>query len=188
MRGMKTIKDSVNFTFIRLVLTATIPLFLCSCVSTRVSVAERHGLSEKMLPFVVGKWRNAPKEHYGEMLWTRLTPREKSPMHAVVTLERSDKQTLTATLQTNGVNMASRTLRVKQRASWLELPTQYIVHPLLWYVFWGLETREPAVGINRNGDLWVNSVGNGNLCITVLPTPIGGGNNTGTVDLYERVE
>jgi len=167
---------------------AVIPLLLCSCQSTRVKVAERHGLSEETLPLVAGKWRNAPKEHYGHTLWENLTTRKESPLWAVVSLEMPDPRTLSATLLTNGVETASRTIKIKQRKSWLQLPMQHIAHPLLWYVLWGWETRQPALGIDKNGDLWMNVVGNGNLIIGPLPTPIGGGNDHGTVDLYERVE
>lgn len=184
---MNTIKDSTKSILIRsAVVTIAMPLLLCSCASIRAGVAKRHGLAEERLPFIEGRWRNVPKE-YGWMLWENLTTQKGTPSDAVVALEIPDNRTLTATLLIDGVKTDSRTIKIKQRNSWFELSTQHVAHPLLWYVVWGWTRRDPAIGIDVNGNLWVNTVDNGLLVITVVPTPIGGGGGAGTVDLFERV-
>ena len=165
------------------VMLAVMPLLLCSCMTVKFS--KEYGLTSERLPLVTGKWRNTqqPPHHVGT-LWEELT-REKSSPDAVVVLEMPDKRTLTATLLTDGVKTDSRTFRIRRRALWLELPTQHVASPFLWYVIWGLETYDPAIGIDRNGDLWVYTRYSGVLTI-VVPTFIGSGCEW--IHLFERAE
>lgn len=179
-----------------LVVMTAVSSTLCSCMSpVRKTTSERYGVSADKLPLIGGRWRNTPKNKNAPTLWEELTsdwsrrtygrPSFREP---IVELEMLDNRTLSATLLMGGMKMETRTFKVEQRESWLDLSTQHIAHPLLWYVVWGWRTREIAVGIDRNDDLWVNTIGNGSLMILILPTPIGGGGGPGTVSLYERAE
>jgi len=162
-------------------------MLLCSCASDyRTQVAKGYRLSDEMTLNVKGKWHNAPKASHERTLWEYLTLKE-APTNAMVALEMSDKQTLTATLLTDGKETDSRTITFKRRAPWLELPTQHIAHPLLWYLIWGWESQSPAIGFDADGDLcaYINYHG-GSLMILILPT-VGGGGGRG-ITWYERME
>ena len=170
------------------VTTIALSLLLCSCVTDRARFSEEYGLSSERLPLVAGKWCNVSQMlDDEETLWEYLT-REKSPPNAVVGLEMPDERTLTATLLTDGVKTDFRTFRIKRRAPWLKLPMQHVATPCLWYVIWGWETRDIAIGIDRNGNLWVHTIYQGTLVISVVPTIIGGGGEPGWVTLFERAE
>ena len=179
--------------FMRLVVMAAIPLLLCSCASSlRTKHVEEYGFSSDMLPLIEGKWSNATKPLYSwrnrnPTLWEKLTRIETASDNAVVMLEMPDKRTLTATLFENGVETDSRTIPFKRRASWLELPTQHIPHPFLWYIVWGWQTGDPALAITANGDLWSQTVYSGVLMVTILPV-FAHGDGDGLAYLYERVE
>jgi hypothetical protein len=177
------------------VMTATL-LSLCSCASPdRRPVAKLYGVSAEKLPLVEGTWRNTPTSTYDPTLWDSLTSgwggrvsSDTTPADSAVALKVVDGLTLHATLLTNGVMARSRVFSIQHRGPWLELPTQHVVHPLLWYAIWGWDPREIALGIDADGDLLVNTVGRGTLMILVAPTFIGGGGEPGTVFLYERAE
>ncbi len=176
------------------VVVAVTSFAVCSCLSPdRRRVSEMYGVSTEKRSFIEGKWCNASKTARDPTLWERLTSdlerssrNEITSDDSVVTLEMLDDRTLQATLSTNGVNTSSRTFKTKPCESWLELPTQHIAHPILWYAFWGWETRDIALGIEANGDLLVNTIGNAVFAILIMPTPIGNGGGSGTVYLYER--
>lgn len=179
----------------RFAVVTVISLTLCSCMSPeRKFVSQRYGLSADNLPLVEGRWRNASKNTCAPTLWESLTSdyrrtsKKTSPYDSVIKLEILDERTLNATLLKDGVKTDSRTFGIKQRESWFELPTHHIAHPLVWYVVWGWETREIALGIDGNGDLWVNTIGNGIIVILIMPTPVGGGGGPGMVSLYERTD
>jgi len=150
-------------------------------------VAEKYEVSKEKLPFIQGQWNNKSINQYDYYtLWECLTT-EKAPLNSFVGLDFLDQHTLLADLFLDGVNIKSHKIKIKQRESWFELPTQYIAHPFLWYIIWGWGNKDIALGITANDNLWVNSVGNGSIMILFLPT-FGGGNDTGTVGLYERVK
>ena len=175
------------------VVVAVTSFALSSCMSPdRRRVAEMYGVSAEKLLSIEGKWCNTSNDTCDPTLWERLTSdlerpscKEITPDDSVVMLEMLDERTLYATLLTDGVKTNSRTFKTKPCESWLELPTQHIAHPLLWYAVWGWETRDIALGIEANGDLLVNTIGNGVVVILIMPT-IGNGGGPGTVYLYKR--
>ena len=186
---MKKMKIFCKQIVARFLIMAVVSLLLCSCAAStgyRAQIAENHALSGEMSLHITGKWHNVAKEESDRRtLWETLTREESSP-NAVVVLKMQNEQTLVATLLTDGVETDSRTIAFKRRAPWLEIK-QYVVHPLLWYLIWGLEIIDTAIGISASGDLCVNSFGQGSLMILVLPTIGGGGAHRGVV-WYERIE
>ena len=172
-------------------------LLLCSCASqgTHTKVAEKYGVSIESIPFIKGKWRNLPNGdvYYRKTLWYNLTNEyEEKPDDAMVALEISNNQTLTAMLLVDGVEMDSRKIKFKQRTPWLqpsELYNHYTANPALWYVIWGLGFHEVYLGIDANDDLcMIRTYHGGMMMITVVPTIIGGGGYNLQVHLYSRVE
>ena len=186
---MKSIKLLKNL-FMIFVSISLAPLFLCSCatIKHRADLADKHGLSEKKLPLVEGKWNNENTVPYSYTLWEFLTFKEIVSSNAVVELKILNERTLAATLLINGVKTDVHTFKFKQRTKWFELSMQYNARPLLWYFFWTLQDRNIALGVDDNGNLLLNSIGTGGLMILFLPTPLVGGGGYGNISLYERVD
>lgn len=122
-----------------------------------------------------------------ESLRSDLRRTSGSQLHpdSIVELRKMDNRKLRATLLVDGLVKDSYTFTIKQRELWLELSPQHIAHPFLWYAFWGLETNKIALSIECNGDLLVNTIGNGVFMVFIVPT-IGGGGGPGAVSFYER--
>ena len=129
------------------------------------------------------------REKHGDRfstLWEYFTRKETS-QDGVVELQHLGGRTWLALLWVDDKKSDFKIIKLKKQYDWYRLPDQHVAIPLIWYIIWGWQQNDTAIGINESGNLCVNHRQSAVMMIGPIPT-IGGGGGGGGMSMFERVE